>query len=109
MVLGSQIYIKLQTTIYNCYISIEKDTVSVKKDTVSVKKDTVSVIFACYIPCKRARVLELWNIEMLHQGREENPEKRYLGCLRTRKIQENRTNEPKSTNEKQQRKNYSEV
>jgi len=82
----------------------KKDTNCVKKDINCVKKDINCVIFPICIPYIRARVLELWNIEMLHQGREENPEKRYLGCLRTRKIQKIRPNEPKSMNEKQQRK-----
>lgn len=61
-------YIKLQTNKHNCYMTILKRTISVKNRTISVKNRTVSVIFGGVIPYKRARVIELWNIEMLHQG-----------------------------------------
>ena len=69
----------------------EKDTDCAKKDTDCVIKDTDCVIFAFFIPYNRARVLELWNIEMLHQGREDNSEKRYLGCLKEKKNSRNPT------------------
>lgn len=56
-----------------------------------------------YIPNKRARVLELWNIEMLHQGREKHPQKVFR-MFENEKIQKIRPDESKSKNKKQQRK-----
>lgn len=49
-------------------IAIEKLTFCVKNRTNCVKNRTNCVFFEDLIPYKRARVIELWNIEMLHQG-----------------------------------------
>jgi len=95
---------RLQTPV--CNIILEKRTIPVKNRTNPVKNRTNPVIFGFAIPYKRARVIELWNIEMLHQGHERRLKKAVFRVFDSGKIfkKTDQTN-PKGATKKQQRKN----